>query len=338
MSKRSKIIIGIVIVLVLTGGIFWIWNSWTGKYKIGADAVIGCQGPRAISQFFGSAGRNLTGYNLFGHEVSINEKIIPFLDAVQKDVNDAKTGYNFNNITTYNYRSKRGGGGQSLHSWGIAVDINPADNPYQLGNYGSPQTDIPPKIVEIFRKHGFIWGGEWVGEYDSMHFEWYGGEIKGSVIDGQSQQKIIDVSTFINGAGAPNANGDFDWTVEFGTHTITAKAKGYEDAIVKIDLPCFQNQQLNIVMKPLPENTPGQISGRVTLVGNKATIIPATIYLDGKVVGAANVRGDYVINNVRRGKHKVSAQVMFFPGVETQTSEMKPGEDIKNFNITIGKP
>lgn len=29
---------------------------------------------------------------------------------------------------------------------------------------------IPRKIVEIFEKHGFIWGGAWY-HYDTMHFE-----------------------------------------------------------------------------------------------------------------------------------------------------------------------
>jgi hypothetical protein len=31
--------------------------------------------------------------------------------------------------------------------------------------------DIPMEIVEIFEKHGFIWGGNWY-HYDTMHFEY----------------------------------------------------------------------------------------------------------------------------------------------------------------------
>jgi hypothetical protein len=29
---------------------------------------------------------------------------------------------------------------------------------------------IPQGIVDIFEKHGFIWGGKWY-HYDTMHFE-----------------------------------------------------------------------------------------------------------------------------------------------------------------------
>lgn len=29
---------------------------------------------------------------------------------------------------------------------------------------------IPRKLVEIFQRHGFIWGGAWY-HYDTMHFE-----------------------------------------------------------------------------------------------------------------------------------------------------------------------
>jgi hypothetical protein len=30
---------------------------------------------------------------------------------------------------------------------------------------------IPQLIVDIFEKHGFIWGGKWY-HYDTMHFEY----------------------------------------------------------------------------------------------------------------------------------------------------------------------
>jgi hypothetical protein len=30
---------------------------------------------------------------------------------------------------------------------------------------------IPQGIVDIFEKHGFIWGGKWY-HYDTMHFEY----------------------------------------------------------------------------------------------------------------------------------------------------------------------
>ncbi|MBU0994986.1 MAG: M15 family metallopeptidase [Proteobacteria bacterium] len=53
----------------------------------------------------------------------------------------------------------------SNHSFGSAIDINPAEN-----GIGAKTWDIPPKIVEIFRKYGFYWGGFYK---DPMHFEYF---------------------------------------------------------------------------------------------------------------------------------------------------------------------
>jgi hypothetical protein len=54
--------------------------------------------------------------------------------------------------------------GLSLHSWGIAVDLNTPNN--QMGTEG----DMHPRVVEIFKLWGFAWGGDW-SYTDPMHFE-----------------------------------------------------------------------------------------------------------------------------------------------------------------------
>jgi D-alanyl-D-alanine carboxypeptidase len=54
--------------------------------------------------------------------------------------------------------------GLSLHSWGIAVDLNVPGN--QRGTAG----EMDRTVVSIFKKWGFAWGGDW--HYtDPMHFE-----------------------------------------------------------------------------------------------------------------------------------------------------------------------
>ena len=54
--------------------------------------------------------------------------------------------------------------GLSLHTWGIAVDLNVAEN--QRGTVGA----MDRQVVAIFKKWGFAWGGDW--HYtDPMHFE-----------------------------------------------------------------------------------------------------------------------------------------------------------------------
>lgn len=74
----------------------------------------------------------------------------------------------------------------SVHSFGIAVDINPQYGGYW--QYGLPRgmseeqvrqkriplvykNRIPIEIVRIFEKYGFIWGGNWY-HFDGMHFEY----------------------------------------------------------------------------------------------------------------------------------------------------------------------
>ena len=52
----------------------------------------------------------------------------------------------------------------SNHAFGLAIDLNSDTN--QLGTTG----DMDPRIVEIFEKWGFEWGGHWERP-DPMHFE-----------------------------------------------------------------------------------------------------------------------------------------------------------------------
>jgi hypothetical protein len=54
--------------------------------------------------------------------------------------------------------------GISLHSWGIAVDLNVPGN--QRGTVG----EMDRQVVQIFKKWGFAWGGDW-SYTDPMHFE-----------------------------------------------------------------------------------------------------------------------------------------------------------------------
>jgi hypothetical protein len=59
------------------------------------------------------------------------------------------------------------GGNLSRHTWAMALDMNPSTN--ALG--AVPRMDC--RIVRIFRKWGFAWGGNFTTP-DGMHFEWVG--------------------------------------------------------------------------------------------------------------------------------------------------------------------
>jgi hypothetical protein len=77
---------------------------------------------------------------------------------------------------TYNCRVIAGTSRRSVHGYGAAIDINVAASDYWMnsrtvGGQYPYKNRIPWEIVEIFEKHGFIWGGKWY-YYDTMHFEY----------------------------------------------------------------------------------------------------------------------------------------------------------------------
>ena len=77
---------------------------------------------------------------------------------------------------TYNCRRIAGTDRTSMHSWGAAIDLNTATSDYwrwaRPGEDGPMYRDrIPPEIVAVFERHGFIWGGRW-SNFDTMHFEY----------------------------------------------------------------------------------------------------------------------------------------------------------------------
>jgi hypothetical protein len=61
-------------------------------------------------------------------------------------------------------RKKRAGVTSSLHSWGIAVDVNASWN--QLGF----KPTLSKEFVQCFLDAGFEWGGNWQTQ-DGMHFQ-----------------------------------------------------------------------------------------------------------------------------------------------------------------------
>jgi len=108
---------------------------------------------------------------------------------------------NDNNTSAFNCRYAVGGDGNAIqgklskHALGKAVDINPVFNPYFIKN-SDGKTDMMParsrdlfvenpstlpgsftrsgemgkKAVEIFRKHGWKWGGDFAEAPDTQHF------------------------------------------------------------------------------------------------------------------------------------------------------------------------
>ena len=91
------------------------------------------------------------------------------------------------NTSCFNYRPRTGQSRLSWHAYGLAVDVNPLENPF-VGRggrvspaaaepYADRTADFPHRIdredlcYKLFRAHGFAWGGAWRSVKDYQHFE-----------------------------------------------------------------------------------------------------------------------------------------------------------------------
>jgi len=76
---------------------------------------------------------------------------------------------------TFAWRQVAGTHRLSMHSFGAAIDLCAKTNTYWRWYKGNDPLGLrlafPASIVEIFERHGFIWGGKWA-EFDIMHFEY----------------------------------------------------------------------------------------------------------------------------------------------------------------------
>jgi hypothetical protein len=95
-----------------------------------------------------------------------------------------------NNSSCFNYRKIAGSSLLSIHGLGMAIDINPLQNPYLVLDKANATIKVYPKegmdfvnrnkdyigkvepIVHIFKQYGFqAWGGNWGEPIDYHHFQ-----------------------------------------------------------------------------------------------------------------------------------------------------------------------
>jgi D-alanyl-D-alanine carboxypeptidase len=89
------------------------------------------------------------------------------------------------NTSAFNCRFVAGTSRWSMHAYGLAIDINPVENPYVAGSHVSPpagrryvdRSSRAPGVihrrgfvVRAFRRIGWEWGGNWTTPKDYQHF------------------------------------------------------------------------------------------------------------------------------------------------------------------------
>ena len=102
----------------------------------------------------------------------MSEKLQAVSDEIEATLGSEFHKYLSRTGGTFNWRNIAGTSRLSTHAFGTSIDINTNySNYWQWDGSMEWKNKIPIEIVEIFEKHGFIWGGKWY-HYDTMHFEY----------------------------------------------------------------------------------------------------------------------------------------------------------------------
>ncbi|PWN02628.1 hypothetical protein DJ010_13065 [Nocardioides silvaticus] len=98
-------------------------------------------------------------------KITCNKYMMPQLRAAMIEIQDAGLAKEIDyHVGCYYPRFIAGSTTLSNHSFGLAIDINSLEN--QRGTVG----EMHPVVVQIMKKWGFAWGGDW-SYTDPMHFE-----------------------------------------------------------------------------------------------------------------------------------------------------------------------
>ena len=113
---------------------------------------------------------NLVVVNFLWQNVKVHKCITDALKTAEQEIISHNLSYTVKRVDGYNWRNMRGKDNLSYHALGIAIDINPEDN---MGDFWNGQSDIPNEFVNLMKKNGFIWWGDWKSpRRDPMHFEY----------------------------------------------------------------------------------------------------------------------------------------------------------------------
>jgi hypothetical protein len=108
------------------------------------------------------------------HGILVHKLIVPALTLVFNEIWD-KCNHDQAQVDaagasdwggSFDIRNIAGSNNWSNHSWACAVDISPTTNGFNTG-HGT----IGLMVVTAFKNQGALWGGDYHGRTDPMHFE-----------------------------------------------------------------------------------------------------------------------------------------------------------------------
>lgn len=108
--------------------------------------------------------------------LTVHKKLANEISAVFEEMQAAKFPIDPSCTAGYCFRVMASDGSKlSYHSYGCVVDVNWTHNGAAYSSWPyKPKTDklaVNKKVVNIWKKHGFYWGGDWSGNsFDPMHF------------------------------------------------------------------------------------------------------------------------------------------------------------------------
>lgn len=117
--------------------------------------------------------------------VTMHRKLKTEVQAIFKEMADAGFKIVGGDISYRQWGSDAGFQGrfpQSAHTYGHAFDVNPEQNyciyanGTVVGDHYTPGSDpysVTEPIINIWKQHGFYWGGDWTSLKDYMHFSYF---------------------------------------------------------------------------------------------------------------------------------------------------------------------
>lgn len=113
--------------------------------------------------------------------LTVHENLADTVQALFREIYEQPEQFCFNAVSGYRFADR------SEHTPGLAIDVNPEQNPYcapdgtaLVGKHFDPESDpysfaVDGKVQQIFEKYGFTRGIYWRSGYkDYMHFSFFG--------------------------------------------------------------------------------------------------------------------------------------------------------------------